>query len=286
MAERVVLAGATGYLGRYLAQALSMSGYEVRAIVRSRTRAEQPGPFGAPPLTDYVAEWLEGTITEPEFVRGACRGADRVVSALGVTRQKASPWDVDYRANLALLADAEREGLKSFLYVGVMNAALGSSLIMRSKAAFTEVLTRSDLHHQVVNPSGYFSDLTAMFNMARKGISLLPPGGLRLAPIHGADLASFCVGHVGDRNGSWEVGGPDIVTYREIAELASAALGRRPRTITIPRGALRTIVWIARHAGDRPADLAQFFADGVARDAVGERFGSHHLKDHFKELAG
>ncbi len=287
MKEMITVAGATGYLGRHLVAALSERGCRVRAIVRSRARAEQPGPFGAPSLAGHVDEWLEGEATDPEFLRGSCRGAHRVVSALGVTRQKASPWDVDYLANLRLLEDAERQRVGSFLYVNVMHASAGRSLIMRAKTAFAEALIRSPLAHQVISPSGYFSDLTDILRMARRGITFLPPDlDVRVAPIHGADLARFCVEHLGDTSGSWDVGGPDVLTYREIAHLASAAWGRRGVTVAIPMGAVRAALWVAIRLGERPADLARFFVEGLTRDATGERYGDHHLDAYFRETAG
>lgn len=286
MEELVVVAGATGYLGRYLVAAASESGYKVRAIVRSRARAEAPGPCDSPSLAGHVDEWREGEVTDPGFVRGACRDAQRVISALGVTRQKANPWDVDYLANLRLLEDAERESVASFLYVSVMHASTGRSLIMRSKAAFAEALLRSSLAHQLINPAGYFSDLTDMLRMARTGLALLPPRlSVKIAPIHGADLARFCVERLGDVSGSWDVGGPDVLTYREIAQLAFAALGKRSRTARIPMGAVRAAAWGATRIGGRPANLAQFFVDGLTRDAVGERYGEHHIGEYFRELS-
>lgn len=285
--ETVLVAGATGYLGRHLVLELARRGYRVGAVVRSRTRAEQPGPFGSPSLRGSVAEWAEGEITDRAFVRGLCRGASRVVSALGVTRQKASPWDVDFLANLSLLEDAEREKARSFLYVNVMHASSGTSMVLRSKAAFAAALKRSSIAHQVVHPSGYFSDVGEFLDMARRGVVVLPPHpDTSVAPIHGEDLARFCVEKLGDVSGSWDVGGPDVLSYRKIAALAFAALGKKPRTITIPAGLLSGVVWVASRLGDRPRDLAVFFAEGLTRDAVGERYGTHRLADHFATLAG
>ncbi len=283
--ESVVVAGATGYLGRHIVSELKARGYDVRAVVRSRGRAEQPGPHGAPALTGMVAEWVEGQVTDPNFVSGICRGANRVVSALGVTRQKASPWDVDFLANLHLLADAEQEGVRSFLFVNAMHAEIGRSLLLRAKTAFAEALRRSEVSHQLVNPSGYFSDVSDFLEMARRGLVLLPPGETRMAPIHGADLARFCVDKMGDASGSWDVGGPDVLTYPEMARLAFEALGRNPRMATVPRKAISASVWLASRLGERPASLAQFFAEGLAHDAIDERFGTHHLADHFREIA-
>ena len=284
--DRVVVAGASGYLGRHLVVELARRGHSVRALVRSRDRAEELGPFGSPSLSGCVADWAVGPVTDPAFVTGVCAGADRVISALGVTRQKASPWDVDFLANLHLLQDAELAGLRSFLYVNVLHAASGRSMILRAKAAFAAVLERSALAHQIVNPSGYFSDISDFLAMARVGMVVLPPAkNVRVAPIHGADLARFCVDHLGDTSGSWDVGGPDVFTYPEIGRMALAAVGWEGRMVTLPRAVLAGVVWVASRLGERPRDLAQFFAEGLTQDAVAERFGDHHLADHFAELA-
>lgn len=282
--DTVVVAGATGYLGRHVVAELAARGHRVRAVVRSRARAEAPGPRGGPPLSGLVAEWVEGEVTDPAFVTGTCRGADRVISALGLTRQNANPWDVDFVANLHLLADAEKQHVRSFLYVNVMHANIGRSLLLRAKSAFSEVLSRSDVTHQLVNPSGYFSDVGDYLLMARRGLALVPPGSTRVAPIHGADLARFCVDRMGDGNGSWDVGGPDVLTYPDMARLAFEALGKRPRLLVIPDPAIAAAVWTASRLGERSASLAQFFAEGLTHDAIGERFGTHHLADHFRSM--
>lgn len=283
MGDLVVVAGATGYAGRYLVRELVSRGHTVRAVVRSRARAEAEGSHGAPAL-DGVAEWREGDVTDPNFVAGLTSGADRVVSALGVTRQNADPWDIDYRANLRLLADAEREPARSFLFVNVLHADLGNSLILRSKAAVSQALQRSLVPHQIINPSGYFSDMSEFLDMARRGFIAIPPGAARVAPIHGADLARYCVDRLED-SGAWDVGGPDVLTYREIAALAAAAAGRRCRVVTIPRRAVAAGTWCARRIGGRTATLAEFFAEGLSQDAIGEPFGEHRLADHFRDLA-
>lgn len=137
----------------------------------------------------------------------------------------------------------------------------------------------------MINPSGYFSDVTDFWTMARRGLVLLPPGGdTRVAPIHGADLAAFCAEKLGDSSGSWDVGGPEVLTYRQIAEIAIKASGRTARALTIPTGALHAAVWVASRLGERPRNLAEFFAEGLTHDAVGERYGTRHLADYFASL--
>ena len=99
--------------------------------------------------------------------------------------------------------------MSSFLFVNVMHVHEGTSMVMRSKAAFVEALRRSEAASQIVNPSGYFSDASEFLDMARRGLAFgLGAGTARLNPIHGADLAAFCVDRLGDGSGEWNVGGP------------------------------------------------------------------------------
>lgn len=286
MSELIVVAGATGYVGRHLVRELADRGHRVRAVVRSRERAEQPGALGAPSLKGLVAEWLEGDVTSQQFIAGTCQDADRVCSALGVTRQRTSPWDVDYLANLRLLEEAERAAVRSFLFVNVMHADDGRSLIVRVKAAFSHALARSSLAHQIVNPSAYFSDMAEFLTMARSGFILLPPRrGTRIAPIHGADLAAFCTDRVDETSGTWDVGGPDILTFDDVGTLAAAAVRKHCRTIRIPQAAVTAGVWTARRIGGRTAVLAEFLSEGLTHDAIGERHGEHRLEDFFRTTA-
>jgi uncharacterized protein YbjT (DUF2867 family) len=286
MSETVVVAGATGYAGRHVVAALDAAGYRVRALVRSRTRAEAPGAAGSPALRDRVAEWRSVDYLDPATVAGACEGADRVVSALGVTRQKASPWDVDFLGNLRLLEDAERHGVRSFLYVNVLHSDQGTSLTMRAKHAFSQVLRRSPVAGQLVNPSGYFSDVGDFLGLAKKGVGFtLGTGRARLNPVHGADLARFIVERLPGPAGSWDVGGPDILSYRELEELVLAIAGRRPRILRIGGGAVRAIEWTADRVSPRTGSLARFFLESLALDAVGTPIGEHRLRPYLEELA-
>jgi len=286
MGELVVVAGATGYVGRHVVESLDARGFRVRALVRSRERAEQPGAFGAPALRGHVAEWRTVDYAEPETLTGICEGADRVVSALGVTRQKASPWNIDFLGNLAVLADAEKHELASFVYVNVLHSETGTSLTMRSKFAFSQALARSRVAPQIINPSGYFSDMSDFLRMAQRGMGFtMGDGATRLNPIHGADLATFIVDHLTGPAGSWNVGGPDVFTYREIEELAFRIAGRTPRILRVNERVGRSLEWVAERGSPRLGNLTRFFIESLQVDAVGEQFGERHLEPYLRSLS-
>ncbi|MCY0905308.1 SDR family oxidoreductase [Arthrobacter sp. H14-L1] len=285
MSETIVVAGATGYVGRHVVEALDLRGYRVRALVRSRDRAEAKGAFGAPSLRGHVAEWRIVDYTDSSTLMDACQGADRVVSALGVTRQNASPWDIDFLGNLRLLEDAERHGAASFLYVNVLHCESGTSLTMRSKHAFSETLCRSRVAAQIVNPSGYFSDVTDFLLMARRGFGFtLGDGTAKINPIHGADLAEFIVEHLGEPSMSWDVGGPDILSYRELAELAFRVAGRRQRILRLRPAIVRPLQWAADRSSLRLSNLTRFFLESLKVDAVGTPTGERRIEPFLKAI--
>lgn len=286
MSETIVVAGATGYVGRHVVQVLHERGHRVRALVRSRQRAEEVGAFNAPSLRGRVAEWRTVDYLLPDSLTDTCAGADRVVSALGVTRQKASPWQIDFLGNLNLLAEAERHGLASFAYVNVLHSDSGTSLTMRSKHAFSEVLRRSRVVPQIINPSGYFSDISDFVLMAQHGIGfVLGDGSAKVNPVHGADLAAFIVDRMTEPGGSWDVGGPDTFSYLELERLAFRIVERRPHILRLGPGATRALNWTADRGSARVSNLTRFFLESLVVDAVGAPTGERHLEPYLRSIA-
>ncbi|NHB85871.1 hypothetical protein G7085_18505 [Tessaracoccus sp. HDW20] len=110
---------------------------------------------------------------------------------------------------------------------------------MRAKHAFSQVLRRSAV-------AGSWSIRPATSRISptswrwRGEASASRSGGeARLNPIHGADLAAFIAERVTGPAGSWDVGGPDVFTYRELEELMFRIAGRRPRVLRIGPGVTR-----------------------------------------------
>lgn len=78
--------------------------------------------------------------------------------------------------------------------------------------------------------------------MAKRGFGFtVGEGTAKINPIHGADLAEFIVERFAEPSGSWDVGGPDILSYRELEELAFRIAGRRPRILRLRPVILRPL---------------------------------------------
>ena len=279
----IVVVGASGYAGRHSVEQAHRRGHWVRAVVRDKARAESAGAWGAPSLTNMVDEWAVGDVTDRSWAAGVCEGADAVISALGVTRQKADPWDIDYRANLNILESARAHNVTRFCYVNAIHAELIRSQLTRAKTAFAQALIQSPLAHQVVSPSGYFSDMSSIAQMARRGrVYLLRPQG-QVNPIHGADVAAYCLDKVeSGQEGSYEIGGPEVLSWREVAQYAFEAVGRPTKITVIPPRLADSVVKGIGLIKPRVADTLSFMLWGLTHDCVGETTGTHRLLDFYR----
>jgi len=195
--QRVLVAGATGYLGRFVVQEFNRRGYWVRALARNPKKLEETGPFLEPAVIDQVNEVLTGQITRSETLEGLCDNIDIVFSSIGITRQKdkLTYRDVDYQGNKNILNIALAGPVKKFIYVSVFNARMFEHLeIVKAHEDFVRDLQDCGLDYAVIRPTGYFSDMAEFLAMAKSGrVYLIGNGENKINPIHGADLAEVCV---------------------------------------------------------------------------------------------
>jgi uncharacterized protein YbjT (DUF2867 family) len=209
---------------------------------------------------------------------------------VGITRQKDGLTfrDVDYQGNLNLLKAAQRAGVRKFVYVSVFRGPFLLHLdIVKAHEDFVGALQASGMDHAVVRPTGFFSDMEDYLTMARRGrVYLLGAGTNRINPIHGADLAVVCVDAVHGEEKEIDVGGPDVLTHREIGEMALRSLGKRTRISSVPLWLMRGVVAATRLVNRHQGELLAFLTTAMSRDGVAPVTGSHRLEDHFKKLAG
>lgn len=285
----VLVAGATGYLGRFVVRELKRRGYWIRALARNPERLAEPGPFLAPAVRDQIDDLFVGQVTQPETLAGLCDGIDIVFSSVGLTRQKdgLTFHDVDYQGNKNILDRALEASVARFVYVSVYNAQLMEHLaIVKAHEDFVRALQASDLPHTIMRPTGYFSDIGEYFQMAKSGRAyLVGDGKKRLNPIHGADLACVCAEALTGADAEVPAGGPVVYSQNEIAKLAFSVLGKPPKITRIPTwlagAAIGTMRLFDRHA----ADLFAFFATAGQYENVAPCFGTHTLDEYFQELS-
>ncbi len=287
--KKVLVAGASGYLGRYAVKEFKERGYYVRALVRNPEKIKKPGQNFEPEVYSIADEIVTGDVTSPESINGLCKGIDIVFSSLGLTSPdwKHNNYDVDHLGNKRILDQALAEKISRFVYVSVFNEDKMPDLpLIRAHELFVADLKASGLLWSIIRPNGYFSDMGRFFSMACTGhMFMVGEGEKKMNPIHGADIAKVCVDAVNGDCREIAAGGPDIYTFREIMEMAFHVCGKSTWITPIPlwlaEGALAGIKLFNRNL----ADLMSFAVEAVKFDHVAPAYGSRHLKSFFEKLA-
>jgi uncharacterized protein YbjT (DUF2867 family) len=287
--KSVLVAGATGYLGKFVVKAFKEQGYYVRVLTRNAERLHETGPFTAPALSkDDYDDVFVGEITRPETLTGMLDGIDLVFSSVGISRQRDGLTfeQVDYQCNRNLIDLAEASGVKRFTYVSMQGAENIMDLaITQAHEQVVDALKSSSLQYRIVRPCGYFSDMGALYDMAKRGrVYLVGEGANKMSPIHGRDLARVCVETSEGDDLEAEAGGPDVLTQREAAELAFDVVGNPPKITVIPMWVARGLVKFIALLSTQFGDLADFIVTAGEIDGVGPPRGTITLRSYFEAL--
>ena len=284
--EKILLAGATGYLGQYILAALLREEYPTRIVVRNKSK------LSPALLTHPLLEVVEAEVTQPDSLQGVCKGVHKVISTIGITRQKdgLTYEQVDFQANKNLLDEALREGVRKFIYVSVFKGeAMRHIAIGAAKERFVDALKASGLDYCIIRPSGFYSDMTIFFKMAKAKkdeILLFGKGQYAMNPIHGEDLAEVCVAQLERYEREVNVGGAEIFTQTEIACLAFEVLHKPANISYLPDWVRRLILKMGKYLLPKSIYGAmEFVLTIMAMDVVAPmQVGKHRLKAFFESI--
>lgn len=237
MTAQIVLTGATGYVGGKLLPRLLDDGHDVRCVVRDRARAERTLPEGA--------TLVQGDVASGDGLAEAAAGAD---VAYYLVHSMGGAGDDDFaerdrRAARTFGEAMARAGVKRTIYLGGLEGGDSESEHLRSRAEVAEVLQEvvPELIH--VRAAMIVGDASASFQMLRGLVEHLPvmitPKWLetRSQPVAIDDvtrtLAALAV--LDDAPAEVQLGGADVLTYREMLRHFAAVEGRRqPLLIKVP----------------------------------------------------
>ncbi len=236
----VTVFGGGGFLGRQVAQALMAQGARVRVAQRDIATALRVKPLGGLGQTQFVA----ADITKPESVARAVAGSDVVINLVGVL---AGDFDaVHHRgaANVAQAAAAADVG--ALVHVSAIGADPESpSAYGRSKAAGEAATKAAFPSATIIRPSIVFGPEDQFLNRFAEIISMAPVipvigGATRFQPVYVKDVAHAIVNAAeapavhGGR--TYELGGPQVMTMKEINGWIARAIGRERSLVDVPHG--------------------------------------------------
>jgi uncharacterized protein YbjT (DUF2867 family) len=271
----VLLTGGTGFIGPPVAHALRARETPVRALVRDAGRGSR--------LTAWGVELAVGDVTEPASLRAAFAGVDCVVHLVAIIKGRPEQFErVMAEGTRNVVTAAQEAGVRRF----VLASALG--LDERSKDAvpyfaakweMERAVRESGLEHVIFRPSFVFGRdggvLPTFVRLARFApmTPIIGPGTQRLQPIWVEDLAEYyalAISESAAANRTFELGGPDAVTWNEFWERLKRVLGVRRPSLHVPFGAMRVQATLTERLPGAPVTRDQLtmleLGDNVVAD--------------------
>lgn len=262
---KVLVTGPTGYVGSRLKEFLRRDGHHVRLLVRKES-AEKTGAS----LVSDGYEVVVGDIFETNTCLHACDGCDAVVHLVGIIREfpeQGITFDEVHRVATSNIVDAAgRARVTRFVHMSALGTRDGAaSVYHRTKRAAERIVEGSGLQWTIFRPSWIFSPGDGMSRMikdlVRKPVVPLIDGGdAQVQPVALDDVCRSMAAalRMPETQGkTYEVAGPDRLTYRELFEEAARIAGRRMRTVTVPAGAIRPAVALLQRFGSFPLTVDQ-----------------------------
>ncbi|NVK33889.1 MAG: complex I NDUFA9 subunit family protein [Rhodobacteraceae bacterium] len=240
----VTIFGASGFLGRHIVQDLARRGYRIRAAVRRPDLATHLQPLGAPGQIMPI----QANLRHPWSVERAVEGADAVVNAVGILAPSGKQtFDHIQADGPRLIAEAAlKNGLKGIVHLSAIGADSASkSAYARTKAAGEAGVLDTLPDSIILRPSIVFGPEDDFFNQFA-GMSTIAPilpligcGVTKFQPVYVQDVAKAVGAAVeGDlkAGATYELGGPDVATFKECLELMLKVTGRKNALLPIPFG--------------------------------------------------
>lgn len=240
MTKLVTIFGGSGFVGRYIAQRMAREGWRVRVAVRRPNEAHFVKPYG----TVGQVQPLLCNIRDDNSVRQVTHGADAVINCVGTfdAGGKNNFDAVQHEGAARIARIAAEEGVESLVHLSAIGAdAEGESLYARSKGKGEDAIIEAFPNAVILRPSVIFGPEDQFFNrfagMARIS-PVLPLVGAdtKFQPVYVDDVAHAAVeAALGNAPaGVYELGGPDVHSFRELMDLMLETIHRRRLVIGLP----------------------------------------------------
>jgi uncharacterized protein YbjT (DUF2867 family) len=279
----ILVTGGTGFVGRHIVRRLRNEGRPVRVVARKPERAAD--------MENWGAELVQGDVTDLPSLRRAVDGVDAVIHLVAIRQGKPEEFDrIMTDGTRGLVAAAGEAGIRRF----VLMSALGTTEETKdlvpyygAKWAMEQIVQGSGLEYVIFRPSFVFADdggILATFRKLAKVAPITPimgAGEQRIQPIWADDLAAYFAAGVDKPEGAnrtFELGGPDAVTWNEFWRRLKDALGVRRPSMHMPMGLMRVNALVTeRLPGNIPLtrDLLKMLETGdnvVSDDSARETF--------------
>jgi uncharacterized protein YbjT (DUF2867 family) len=240
----ILITGGTGFIGPKIVHKLRAEGREVRCLVRDRAKARQ--------LESWGCELVEGDVTDRSSLASAVAGCDTVIHLVAIISGRPRDFErVMEQATRDLVDVSKVAGARRFILMSALGATEATRDLVpyyHAKWEMERAVRESRLEHVIFRPSFVFgADGGALQQFTRIArVSPVTPivgsGRQRLQPIWVEDVAAYFAASIDKTqaaNRTFEIGGPDIVTWNELWRRLKRSRGIRRPSVHIPTGLLR-----------------------------------------------
>ncbi len=240
----ILITGATGFIGSRIVHALRADDRPVRALVRDQADAGRLHARGC--------ETVVGDVRDAPSLRRAVEGCDVVIHLVAILAGSPQEFDrVMTQGTRDLVAAAQEAGVRRFVLMSALGFDERTKDLVPYYAAkwnMEQTVKASGLEHVIFRPSFVFGPGGGALEQFKKIARLAPvtpivgPGTQRIQPIWVDDVAAYFAAAVDEpqaANRTFELGGPDVVTWNEFWERLKRALGTRRPSVHLPFGLMR-----------------------------------------------
>ena len=252
--KQVTVFGGSGFIGRAIVRALAQEGYQIRVACRRLELAERvktAGDVGQVTL-------IRANLRMPQSVAAAITGSQAVINAVGIPfeRGRQRYRSVHVEGARAIAEASRAAGVQRLVHISGIGAESRSSKnrYIQSKAEAEDAIISGFETATILRPSVVFGADDAMFNrMARIAtqapfVPVVGNGKARVQPVFAGDVGAAVAAVLARPDTAksvFELGGPRVYTYREIAALTLREIDRDKPIIGVPAGLMKIAGWFA-----------------------------------------
>jgi NADH dehydrogenase len=240
---KVLVTGGTGVVGEAAVTALAARGHEVRLLSRGAQEARRQWPGG---VASRAAD-----VSRPDGLAGTAEGCDAVLHVAGIVRESGEQTfeAVNVQGTRALLREAERAGVRRFVFVSSLGADRGSSAYHLSKRAAEDLVRRFAAEWVIVRPGNVYGPgdevVSQLLKMTRAlpAVPLVDDGEQPFQAIWHEDLGlalALAVERDDVAGQVLEVAGPQVTSMSDLVSRLAALDDRFPVRVPVPAALVRT----------------------------------------------
>jgi uncharacterized protein YbjT (DUF2867 family) len=273
---KILVTGATGYIGGRLVPELLARGYQVRVMVRAASdEHSERWPD---------AEIVVGDALDPEGLKRVLEGihaAYYLIHSLLLGRKEFESKEVEAARNFRKAA--EENGVARIIYLGGLgDVRVPLSPHLRSRMKVADELSRGPVPTTILRAATIIGSGSASYEIIEHLVKNLPVllvphwATTKCQPIAIRDVVKYLVGvlEISQTSGqSFDVGGQDVLTYRQMLEILAGLLGKRRLFIRCPFSSIAVFSYFASLFTPVPARITRCLMEGITNEVVCQHEG-------------